>query len=760
MALRTPLTVSPHMYIGDSTGRPLDLGMVYFGEPDKDPEFYPIDIFSDDGLMTPVSQPVRTKGGYLNDNKGDMAEIHAKELIYSVKVLDQYGRKIFYKGQSMRSNWNDDVIIRIDEAIIESSVRAEQVARDIATEAIDGVAVDSNLVSDALTKTVPKGDNTIARTQRAINANITYAKDFGLAGDGITDDTVKFNLALLTLSNLAKADGQPRCLALDPSCTYIVTGGLLQPLVDIICLAGTATLKRKDVPEGTPENVATWWRIAVPDISKWVTDVDYAHRVKLHNIIFDGNMANARWTFNTYNQEQASSLMLYGRKDGITDLSKRAKFDVRGLHFKDSVSDGLHIVSNADVTGGNCTAEKCFRGGLVITGGNSKVNIDGWISDDARGDIEIDSGGTNESFASFITVHNYKQDIDGGADNLFAGGIDLGSVGNGGSLDVDGMQVFTPPFNWSMGRNVNDKPKNYSVRNSIFHVTNDTANNPTEGLFKNVKFILRNDVTRSAGIKINPAFFYAQTELTDMVWDNVAMELFSKLPEHALIASPIAIASQADSNKVRLKIINSDFSKVTGDIYLFDCKNGGRLYLDDISINTTNFISAKGSETLGAEKLATNITLGKINFGANTTTFMYSEYSATSTIPNYIEFLPNFVVPQRVNVFPYMDTFTGIPKTVVGNRTILGALPPLATVSSYKGDFYRLEEPVVGKPYEWISTKSSIVYTVSATWQATKWLVGSFTTANLPVLTAYDKGCQNIDTTLNKVVTWTGTAWI
>lgn len=189
MALRTPLTVSPHMYIGDSTGRPLDLGMVYFGEPDKDPQFYPIDIFSDDELTVPVSQPVRTKGGYLNDNKGDMAEIHAEQLIYSVKVLDQYGRKIFYKGQSMRSNWNDDVIIRINEAVADS----QQIATDLATsaliditnqtantvnQAIEGVAIDANLVTDALTPIVPITNSANTRTQLAKNRESVSIFDF------------------------------------------------------------------------------------------------------------------------------------------------------------------------------------------------------------------------------------------------------------------------------------------------------------------------------------------------------------------------------------------------------------------------------------------------------------------------------------------------------------------------------------------------------------------------------------------------------
>lgn len=195
MALRTPLTVSPHMYIGDSTGRPLDYGMVYFGEPDKDPEFYPIDIFSDDELKTPVTQPVRTKGGYLNDNKGDMAEIHAKELIYSVKVLDQYGRKIFYKGQSMRSTWNDDVIIRIDEAIIDSSKKAESIARKVSEDALEGVAIDANLVTDAVIKTVPKNGG-IARNQAAVNQRVISIKDYPVASDATTDDAATFKTAI------------------------------------------------------------------------------------------------------------------------------------------------------------------------------------------------------------------------------------------------------------------------------------------------------------------------------------------------------------------------------------------------------------------------------------------------------------------------------------------------------------------------------------------------------------------------------------
>lgn len=99
--------------MGDSTGRPLDYGMVYFGEPNKDPEFYPINIFYDEDLSVAASQPVRTKGGFLNAN-GDMIEIYAAEIEYSVKILDQYGRKVFYVGDMRRATTDNSIVLKLN----------------------------------------------------------------------------------------------------------------------------------------------------------------------------------------------------------------------------------------------------------------------------------------------------------------------------------------------------------------------------------------------------------------------------------------------------------------------------------------------------------------------------------------------------------------------------------------------------------------------------------------------------------------------
>lgn len=110
--MRTSLAVQPHLYIGDVTGKPLDYGMVFFGQPDKDPEFYPIDIFYDEALTIKASQPVRSKGGFLNAN-GDMVEVYAAEQTYSVKVLDAYGKKVFYKASMSKTNVDSSVSTKL-----------------------------------------------------------------------------------------------------------------------------------------------------------------------------------------------------------------------------------------------------------------------------------------------------------------------------------------------------------------------------------------------------------------------------------------------------------------------------------------------------------------------------------------------------------------------------------------------------------------------------------------------------------------------
>lgn len=110
--MRTSLAPQPHLYMGDMQGRPLDAGKVYFGEPNKDPELYPIDVYYDEALTIAAPQPIRTMGGFMNAN-GQMIEIYAAEIMYSVKVLDGYSRQVFYQPSMSRVTQGEGINTQI-----------------------------------------------------------------------------------------------------------------------------------------------------------------------------------------------------------------------------------------------------------------------------------------------------------------------------------------------------------------------------------------------------------------------------------------------------------------------------------------------------------------------------------------------------------------------------------------------------------------------------------------------------------------------
>lgn len=185
MALRTSLVAQPHLYMGDTQGRPLDAGKVYFGEANKDPELYPIDVFYDEALTIAAPQPIRTMGGFMNAS-GQMVEVYAAETEYSVKVLDGYGRQVFYQTEM-------------------SSENAQLAAQKLDT---------------GITATAKFGG--VARIQAEKNSDTVSVKDFGAVGDGVTDDTTALQLAI----NYACAN--KRLLHI-PAGIYVVTQTLWVP---------------------------------------------------------------------------------------------------------------------------------------------------------------------------------------------------------------------------------------------------------------------------------------------------------------------------------------------------------------------------------------------------------------------------------------------------------------------------------------------------------------------------------------------------
>src|SRR5699024_5762348 len=110
------------------------------------------------------------------------------------------------------------------------------------------------------------------------------------------------------------------------------------------------------------------------------------------------------------------------------------------------------------------------------------------------------------------------------------------------------------------------------------------------------------------------------------------------------------------------------------------------------------------------------------------------------------------------NIYHRSAGSAGIPKYLTGVRRVISKRPVTSTDVGFIGDRFINENAVVGYPNEWVATSNNNS-------SGTKWVVlgsitGNFETEALPTLTVNDVGAQNIDTTLNKLVTWSGTAWV
>ena len=225
----------------------------------------------------------------------------------------------------------------------------------------------------------------------AATAGAVDVRSHGARGDGKTDDTAAVQAAI------DAAHGAGGGTVLFPPGTYVVTSVGLRP--GIRYSGYGATIKR-------PPNQGKWVRTfnTAKEGYAYSGDVDSAPLV-VEGFVFDGSRAD-QGPHDKYELEQAHLLFL------VADPAKpgRLRATVRDCHFKEGVADAISTYTNVDVRVSDCIATDCFRGGLVVTGGYSRVQVDNFTAAGktfATGiDVEVDGPGYGNTLAVDVTLNN------------------------------------------------------------------------------------------------------------------------------------------------------------------------------------------------------------------------------------------------------------------------------------------------------------------------------------------------------------------
>jgi hypothetical protein len=85
---------NPYPVILNQIGGGLNGGSVYIGEPNQDPETFPVTVYWDEAGAIVADQPLSVIGGYIRRN-GTPAEAFGP-LTYSIRVRDRFGQQVYY----------------------------------------------------------------------------------------------------------------------------------------------------------------------------------------------------------------------------------------------------------------------------------------------------------------------------------------------------------------------------------------------------------------------------------------------------------------------------------------------------------------------------------------------------------------------------------------------------------------------------------------------------------------------------------------
>ncbi|MBD2277246.1 glycosyl hydrolase family 28-related protein [Aphanizomenon flos-aquae] len=246
--------------------------------------------------------------------------------------------------------------------------------------------------------------------------NIVSVKRFGAKGNGVNDDTKAIQTAIDTVYQ------QGGGVILFPEGVYIVTSVILK---DNITYQGYgATIKR-------PDKQGKWTRTFTTNYSSQKN----SQPLIIQGFTFDGNSQN-QGHYKKYELEQAHLIFL----TADPELPGKLQVFIEDCNFKNGVADGISVYTNVDVKINNCQAIDVFRGGFVLTGGNSSAEVYNLTTQgkiDPTGiDIEVDGRGYGETLKVDVKLENL---------NLIDGDFDI-AVDEGSTVIGNNIISGNAPF--------------------------------------------------------------------------------------------------------------------------------------------------------------------------------------------------------------------------------------------------------------------------------------------------------------------------
>lgn len=217
----------PLPYVGDfNKGRPLFNAQIFIGEPDLDPEIpanqKAVTGRQEDGTLVTMSQPVRTSsGGYPIYNNAPIELL--VDGAYSLKVLDKNDNQNYYFAnvEAGRPVTFDDQVVFYRDTVAEAKADVNlTVGMYVTTKGYYSPNDDggANYIVVAGGTGVDDGgsyhDMTNGNQLELLTDGDIYLEQWGLSGDGVTDDSTQFQNALNFISqDGAKIEGSGNYLA-------------------------------------------------------------------------------------------------------------------------------------------------------------------------------------------------------------------------------------------------------------------------------------------------------------------------------------------------------------------------------------------------------------------------------------------------------------------------------------------------------------------------------------------------------------------